>query len=79
MEKIQYLLMGISILLIGLFITLFSKRLARVMIESTKLLGNEFGIKRSFGRGFDLFVQGILIIFGIAVVLVALRVFMEMF
>ncbi len=79
MERIQILLMGISILLMGLFITLYSKRLAHVLIESTKLMGEGFGIKRNFSRNFEFCIQIVLAVFGVAIILTAARVFREMF
>ena len=79
MRRIQYFIAGLPFLLIGIFCSFYSKRLASVLIKSTNILNETFNIKRELGRTTEIITQIFLIIFGIIFILASIRVMTEGF
>jgi len=77
MQKIQYFITAVPILLIGIFCCYYSKRLTLALIKSSKILNETFGIKKGFGKAEEICIQVALIIFGIIFILGGIRTIAE--
>lgn len=64
MKSIWVIIDIIAFLTFGSFLLIFSKRLARVAVKSSNLLGREFKIKNKLGKSVELMTQIFLIVLG---------------
>jgi hypothetical protein len=77
MNKILYFITGLPFIIGGLFFSLYSKRLALSMLQSTVFLNSVFNRKRSFSKSDQIILQIFLTIFGILLVLVGIKCIAE--
>lgn len=78
MQRVQYFIISLFFLPMGMFFCYHSRRLTFRLIKSTHDLDKALNIKkRSFGRGAEIFIRITLIIFGIIFILTGVRIILE--